>query len=480
MTTEAIHWMTVAETGAALRRSELSAREVVEGLLLRIQDSDPVTQAWVHVAAESAIVEAERADRDLAAGRDKGAFHGIGFAVKDVVAVAGMPMTVGSRVTGDFVPREDAPVVARLRAAGGICLGKTVTHEFAFGSTSPPSRNPWDGKSVPGGSSGGSAVAVAAGQAPAAIGTDCCCSVRNPAALTGICGIRPTFGRVSATGVVPASLGLDTVGPMCRTVVDTAIMLHAMCGYDPADPRSSAAPVPDFPVAAGLNDEDPERAVSGLRVGVPTEYFFEHVEPEVEQRVRGAVHALEQRGATIESINLPHAKYAVPAFFVLDIAEEAALQHDHLRGRGGRLGEDVQQWAEIGSLILAKDYIRAQQMRALIIDDWGKAFEHVDVVVTPATAAVAKQPVDHPIFIDIEYPDGFVEDVVFAYGRFLIPVSLAGLPALVVPCGLGRDGMPVGVQVVAPAFDETTAFRVGAAIEAEVGLGAARPAAVGA
>jgi aspartyl-tRNA(Asn)/glutamyl-tRNA(Gln) amidotransferase subunit A len=415
----------------------------------------------VTVDAEGVLAAADAADRDLAAGIDRGPLHGIGFGVKDVVAVGGLPLQVGSPVAKGFVPHEDATVVANLRAAGGICLGKTVTHEFAFGSSSPPTRNPWDGRSVPGGSSGGSAAAVAAGQATIALGTDNCCSVRNPAALNGVCGIRPTFGRVSTAGVVPASFGLDTVGPICRTVGDTATMLAAMSSFDPADPRSSRAPVPDF--AAGL--EEAAVDLDRLRVGVPDSYFFEHLETAVERSLEEALETLRGLGATVHRVSLPHAEHALPAFFVLDVAEEAALQYDHLRRKPGNLGEDVQQWAELGSMILATDYIRANQMRALITRDWEAAFEAVDVIVTPATAATAKQPVDHPIFIEVDYPDGYREDIVFAYGRFLIPVSMAGLPGLVVPCGQDEAGLPIGMQIVAPAFDEASAFRVGAAYE---------------
>ena len=455
------HWLDLAEARRALRAREISSRELIVDTLAWIEETEPITRAWVAVAADTALAAADAADRDLAGGVDRGPLHGIGFGVKDVVAVAGMPMEVGSEVARGFVPRDDATVVARLREGGGICLGKTVTHEFAFGSSSPPTRNPWDGRSVPGGSSGGSAAAVAAGQTPAAIGTDNCCSVRNPAALNGVCGIRPTFGRVSTAGVVPASLGLDTVGPICRTVGDVATMLTAMSSFDRADPRSSRAPIPDF--AAGL--EEAPADLTGLRVGVPESHFFEHLEPGVERSLEAALETLRELGATLLPIVLPHARHALPAFFVLDVAEEAALQYDHLRGKAGKLGEDVQQWAELGSMILATDYIRANQMRALIVRDWEDAFEQVDVIVTPATAATAKAPDDHPIFIEVDYPDGFREDIVFAYGRFLIPVSMAGLPALVVPCGEDGEGLPVGMQIVAPAFDELAALRTGAAFE---------------
>jgi len=461
VTGERPHWLTLAEARRALRARELSSRELIADTLAWIEETDPVTLAWVTVTAESALAAADLADREFEAGVDRGPLHGIGFGIKDVVAVAGVPMEVGSEAARGFVPREDATVVANLRQGGGICLGKTVTHEFAFGSASPPARNPWDGRSVPGGSSGGSAAAVAAGQTAAAIGTDCCCSVRNPAALNGVCGIRPTFGRVSTTGVVPASLGLDTVGPICRTVEDVATMLAAMSSFDRADPRSSRAPVADF--AACLRNAPNDLA--GLRIGVPDNHFFEHLETDVERSLDDALETLRGLGATLHPVVLPHAGHALPAFFVLDVAEEAALQYDHLRRKPGRLGEDVQQWAELGSMILATDYIRANQMRALIVRDWEDAFENVDVIVTPATAATAKPPRDHPIYIAVDYPDGYSEDIVFAYGRFLIPVSMAGLPGLVVPCGRDRSGLPIGMQIVAPAFDELTALRVGAAFE---------------
>jgi len=244
-------------------------------------------------------------------------------------------------------------------------------------------------------------------------------------------------------------------------VTDVATLLTAMSSFDRADPRSSRAPVPDFAAELERSPAD----LKGLRVGVPESYFFEHLETDVERSLEAAMDTLRDLGATLVPVELPHAKHALPAFFVLDVAEEAALQYDHLRRDPGKLGEDVQQWAELGSMILATDYIRANQMRALITRDFEAAFESVDAILTPATAATAKPPTNHPIFIEVDYPDGYREDIVFAYGRFLIPVSMAGLPGLVVPCGVDQGGMPIGMQVVAPAFDEATALRVGAAFE---------------
>ncbi len=477
MNAERPHWMTATEAGAALRAGEISVRELTEDALAWIEESDTVTRSWVTVTPEIALAEADAADRELAAGIDRGPLHGIGYGVKDLIEVAGVEMAVGSRAVAGFVPRGDAAAVGRLRDAGAICLGKTVTHEFAFGSTSPPARNPWDGVSVPGGSSGGSAAVVAAGQAPLAVGTDCCCSVRNPAALNGICGIRPTVGRVSNSGAVPASLSMDTVGPLCRSVRDVALALTAMSAYDATDPRSSSTAVPDF--AAELDRAPGD--LDGVRVGIPESHFFDHLEPDIAARLDLTIDLLEDLGAEVRAVDIPRARHASTIFFVIVVAEQAALQHDQLRDpERPRLGDDVQAWAEFGNLVLAKDYVRAQQMRELVITDWARAFESVDAILTPATAAVAKPPLEDPVRIEVGYPDGYVEDVLQAYGRFLMPVSLAGLPGLVVPCGRDAKGLPIGAQVVAPAFRESTAFRVGEALERALDLPPVRPPAVSA
>jgi aspartyl-tRNA(Asn)/glutamyl-tRNA(Gln) amidotransferase subunit A len=248
-----------------------------------------------------------------------------------------------------------------------------------------------------------------------------------------------------------------------------------MSAYDRTDPRSSKAHVPDF--AATLDNA--AQGLEGVRVGVPRTHFFDHVEPDIERGLEGALDLMAELGATLHEVDIPHARHASHVFFVLVVAEAAALQHEHLRdGRAHLLGEDVRGWAQFGNLILAKDYIRAQQMRTLIAADWAHAFDEVDVVVTPATAAVAKRPDQHPVQIDVMYPDGFREDVLFAYGRFLMPVSVAGLPGLVVPCGLSAEGLPIGLQIVARAFDESAALRVGAALEREMGTSNRRPSAV--
>ena len=454
-----LQWLTVKEAGKRLRDGDLTAVELTQAVLDHIEETGDVTKAYVTVTDERAMAEAEKADADLKTGKDRGPFQGIPYCVKDLVAVKGAPMTVGSKLTDGFVPDHDAAIIERLNDAGAVCLGKVVTHEFAWGSTSPPTRNPWNGESVTGGSSGGTGAAVAGGQALAGLGTDCCCSIRNPAALNGIAGIRPSYGRVPLEGVVPVSLGMDTIGPLCRTVEDTALMLDVVAGYLEGDPSSIDVPVPGYASAIG-------RDVSGLRVGVPKNFFFDQLEAGVEKSVRDAIEHLESLGMEIVEVELPHVHLAGGAFFAIVVAETAALHDDWLYHRADDMGADVRVWAELGHMVLGKDYVRGQQVRHLVIEDWKKVFEQVDVVATPSTTATAKVPKDHPIYIEVEYPNGVKEDVLYAYGRCLMPVSVAGLPGLVVPTGLSHeDDLPVAMQIVAPPFDEATAFAVGHAYE---------------
>jgi aspartyl-tRNA(Asn)/glutamyl-tRNA(Gln) amidotransferase subunit A len=467
-----LQWLTVKEAGKRLRDGDLTSVELTQAVLDHIDATGDVTKAYVTVTGERAMAEAEKADADLAAGQDRGPFQGIPYCVKDLVAVKGAPMTVGSKLTNGFEPEFDAAIIERLNDAGAVCVGKTVTHEFAWGSTSPPTRNPWDGKSVTGGSSGGTGAAVGGGQALAGLGTDCCCSIRNPSALNGITGIRPSYGLVPLQGVVPVSLGMDTIGPMCRTVEDTALMLDVVAGYLDGDPSSIDVPVPSYAGAIG-------RDVAGLRVGVPKNFFFDKLEAGVEKSIREAIAHLESLGMELVEVELPHIHMAADAFFAIVVAETAALHNDWLYHRADDMGGDVRVWAELGNFLLAKDYVRGQQVRHLIIEDWKKVFEQVDVVVTPSTTATAKVPKDHPVYIEVEYPDGEKEDVLFAYGRCLMTVSVAGLPAVVVPSGLSyEDNLPVGLQIVAPPFDEATAFAVAHAYETSATPITTRPPAV--
>lgn len=458
MATDELHWLGIAEAGRLLRKGDLSPVEIAEDTLSWIDRTAGVTRSYVTLTAERALEEARAAEKSFQSGEDRGPMQGITYSVKDVIAVGGAPMKCNADLTKDFVPTEDSNVVKRLTAGGGVCLGKVQTHGFSWGVTSPPTRNPWDGQGATGGSSGGSGASVAAGQCQGSAGADCGCSVRNPAALNGVCGMRVTAGRVGTSGSVPLSMTMDTIGPLARSVEDTALMLGVMAGWDPADPTSSTAPVPDFAAKIG-------QSVEGLVAGVPTNFFFDHIETGVKRRVEEAIETLKSLGMEIREIELPHAHYSGGAFTSFVVAESAALLDEYVHWRADELGIDVRAFVELGNLLLAKDYCRGQQIRAIIGEDFGRAFEQVDVIITPTVAATSKPSADHPIMINVEYPDGYEEDILWAYCRYTVPVSMAGCPAMIVPCGPSDDGLPTSIQIVAPAFDEQTAFQVGHAYE---------------
>ncbi|MHB8692533.1 MAG: amidase [Solirubrobacteraceae bacterium] len=465
-----IPWLGVTELGARYRARELSPTEVLEALLDWIAATEPIVHSFVSLTAARAREEAAAATRAFARGEDQGPMQGIPYSVKDLIAVAGVPLRAGSRATASWLPTRDAAVVSRLRAAGAVCLGKVTTHEFAWGMTSEPSRNPWDGEALVGGSSGGSAAAVAAGQGPCSIGTDCGCSVRAPAALNGVSAIRPTHGRVSTAGCVPLSMTMDNVGPFARSAEDLAIVLGVVAGPDPDDPASLRSDPPDFRsgILAG---------VSGLRLGIPSEHFFDSIEPEVEQLTRRAIGELVELGITAAPVELPHAHLAAAADVAIVTPESAVLLADLDREL---LGADVRSQTEAGHLIPATDYVRAQQVRELIATDFERAFtdSDFDVIVCPAVPATAKRT-DGELFLDLEFPDGRVEDIGWAYCRYTFPMSLAGTPTAVVPVGLS-GGLPTGMQIVTRRYDEATALRVAHAYQAATPHHRRRPTAIAA
>ena len=399
-----LHWLTITEASKLLQSRQVSATEILEDTLKWVKKTDPVTRNFAYLAEKEAREEAKRADEEIGRGNYRGPLHGIPYTVKALISVAGAPMAWNSKVYADWSPKKDAEVVRRMRNAGGVLLGKVHTHEFAWGVTTPPTRNPWDGRSVTGGSSGGSGSSVAAGQGIASWGTDCGCSVRNPSALNGCAGMRVTQGRVPASGVVPLSLTMDTVGPLARTVRDLGLMLNGVAGYDSNDHFSVDVPTMDFTAKLG-------RDVKGMKLGVPKEYFFDHMEPTVKRLIEDGVGQLEKLGMEVREVKFPHVKYTGDL-------------HRHRRGRVSRqsrrmaeqraaeLGIDVRNFTELGNLLLAKDYIRSNQIRTLIRQDFLDAFHDVDVIVTPTVAATAKKPNDDPIFINVQYPDGFSEDVI--------------------------------------------------------------------
>jgi len=473
--------MTAAGLAAAMAAGEVSALEVTDAHLARIGDADDRVRAFLHVATEQARQAARAVDQRRAAGEPLGALAGVPLALKDVFTTTDMPTTCGSAILDGWRPPYDATITRRLRAGGVVILGKTNMDEFAMGSSTEnsafgPSHNPWDLSRVPGGSSGGSAAAVAAFEAPLGIGTDTGGSIRQPAAVCGVVGVKPTYGGSSRYGVVAFASSLDSPGPLARTVLDAALLHEVMSGHDPCDATSVDAPVP--PVVAAARQAD----VSGLRIGVVPELSGEGCQPGVLARFSEAVELLESLGAKVAEVSCPHFSYALPAYYLIAPSECSSnlARFDAMR-YGLRVGDDGTASAEevmsltraqgfgaevkrrimLGTYALSSGYYdayygKAQQVRTLIIRDFEAAFEQVDVLVSPTTPTTAfplGERVDDPLAM-------YVADLC------TIPSDLAGNAALSVPCGLAPDGLPVGLQIMAPVLADDRIYRVGAAVEA--------------
>jgi aspartyl-tRNA(Asn)/glutamyl-tRNA(Gln) amidotransferase subunit A len=474
--------LTLQEAAGLLSRREVSSVELTQVVLDRIVDLDDEIKAYLTLTPEVALEQAASADQRRATG-DTDAYSpllGIPLAIKDVICVEGVPTTCGSRILENYVPPFSATVVERLRAAGAVILGKTNTDEFAMGSSTENSaffatRNPWDLSRVPGGSSGGSAAAVAAGMACGALGSDTGGSVRQPASLCGIVGLKPTYGRVSRWGLVAFASSLDQIGCFGRTVTDAAILLQAIAGYDPRESTSVDTPVPDY-VASLTGD------VRGLRIGVPQEYFVEGMQPEVESAVRAAVGTLVGLGAEVVEVSLPHTTYALPVYYLIAPAEASAnlARYDGLRyglsvggsdlwdsyrqTRGQGFGPEVKRRIMLGTYALSAGYydayyLKASQVRTLIRQDFDRALQQCDVLVaptTPTTAFKLGEKVNDPMQM-------YLQDI------FTLALSLAGLCGLSVPCGFDARGLPIGLQIMGGAFDEATILRVAHAYEQATG-----------
>ncbi|MCW2736815.1 amidase [Nocardioides sp.] len=446
--------LTSEAAGALIRSGELSPVELIDSVLARIQATEPRVMAFSHLTAEQARDAAIAAEQELASGRYRGPLHGLPLAVKDLYDTAGVPTTASSAVREGNVPSSDAAVVRRLLDAGMIMVGKTFTHEFAYGSFTPPTRNPWDGDHIPGGSSGGSAAAVAAGSCVVALGTDTAGSIRMPASFCGVVGLKPTYGRASKRGVTPLAWSLDHVGPMARNTRDVALVMDAIAGHDPLDSGSVDAPVPDH--AAGLAS-----GVDGLRVGVPTNYFFEHVADDVEQAVRAAIVTLQGLGAEVREVVVPHADVLMAAEWGIMLPEASAYHQQSLRDNGDLYGADVRALLEAGELVLATDYIRAQRVRAVIREAWRGMFSDIDVLVTPTVPFAAPRAGE----AEVNWGDGTIEAVHDATIRLTSPANVTGVPALTIPVGFSRAGLPLGMQIHGRPFAEATVLRVGYAYE---------------
>jgi aspartyl-tRNA(Asn)/glutamyl-tRNA(Gln) amidotransferase subunit A len=468
--------LTIHELGERFRRRDLTPSDATRAYLARIEALDPQVKAYLTITAEPALRQAADADARYKAGAPRGPLDGVPIAVKDVLCTRGIRTTCGSKILERFVPPYDATAVARLGEAGAVLLGKLNMDEFAMGSSTEnsgffPTRNPWDLTRVPGGSSGGSAAAVAADLAGAALGTDTGGSIRQPAAFCGDVGLKPTYGRVSRYGLVAFASSLDQIGPLTKDVEDTAIVLQAIAGHDPMDSTSVDVPVPDYRTELG-------RGVEGLRVGIPAEYFIEGLDPEVEAAVRAAIGVLEKLGARSEPVSLPHTEYGLAAYYLIAPAEASSnlarydgvkyglrvgrardLIEMYSRTRAAGFGAEVKRRIMLGAYALSAGYYdayygKAQRVRTLVRRDFQQAFERVDVIAAPTTPGVAFK------FGEKEDPlQMYLNDV------FTIPVNLSGLPGVSVPAGFTMAGLPIGLQLIGRAFDEAMLLRVAHAYE---------------
>ncbi|MBK1734031.1 Asp-tRNA(Asn)/Glu-tRNA(Gln) amidotransferase GatCAB subunit A [Halorhodospira abdelmalekii] len=465
-----MHRKTVAELAAALRAGEVSSRELTEALLQRIEQLDPQLNSLITVTREQALAAAERADARLQAG-DGGPLTGVPLVHKDIFCTAGVTTTCGSRMLAEFVAPYDATVVERLAAAGAVMLGKANMDEFAMGSSNEtsyfgPVRNPWDLDAVPGGSSGGSAAAVAACLVPAATATDTGGSIRQPAALTGVCGLKPTYGRVSRYGMIAFASSLDQGGPIARTAEDLALLLGAMAGFDSRDSTSVDRVVPEY--TEGLN-----RSIKGLRVGVPTQFFGPGLADDVRSRIEAALEVLAGEGAELHEVELPNMELALPAYYVIAPAEASSnlarydgvryghrcaepqgLEDLYKRTRAEGFGEEVKRRVLVGTYALSAGYYdayyrKAQQIRRLVAEDFQRVLERVDVIAGPTSPTPAfniGERVDDPVQM-------YLSDI------YTLAVNLAGLPGLSIPAGFSR-GRPVGLQLIGGYFEEARLLNV--------------------
>ena len=448
----------ISEASALIESRELSPVELVEAHLARVEETEPKLNAFITLLADEALEQANAAEREIAAGNYKGALHGIPIGLKDLYYTKGVRTTVGSRILRDFVPDYDAAVTENFSEAGAVLIGKLQMHEFALGATSVnphdgPARNPWNPGRITGGSSGGSGAAVGGGQCMGALGSDTGGSVRIPAALCGIVGLKPTFGRVSRHGVYPLSWSLDTVGPMTRTVRDCAIMLNAISGHDPRDPSSANVPIQDF--AEGI-----ESGVEGIRIGIPDDFFYDVIDPQVAEAICQASGVLSELGASVERCSLPALNHALGISSAILVTEAAEVHLDNLRNRPQDIGADVRARLHLGAVSPAVDYLEAQRARAAYNAELADAMRKYDLLLAPA-AAVGAPGIDQE-FVEIS---GKRENALSLMSRLTRPFNLTGQPTISVPCGFTDDGMPIGMQLAGRNWDEATVLRAAYAYE---------------
>ena len=467
-----LHKLTLHELQDRFTKGDVTAQDIVRAYSLRINQVEPKIKAYVTLAKDSAMVQAEALDTQLKGWRKTVPLMGMPIAVKDNICTEGVPTTCSSRMLATFVPPYSATVVSRLRVRGYLLLGKTNLDEFAMGSSTEnsafgPSRNPWNPAYVPGGSSGGSAAAVAADECAAALGSDTGGSIRQPAALCGVVGLKPTYGRVSRYGLVAFASSLDQIGPITKDVTDAAILMNAIAGHDPSDSTSANVPVPDYMKALKKQD------VKKLRIGLPKEYFAEGLHPEVDQAVRQAVAVLQELGGDIKEISLPTTGAAVAAYYLIATAEASSnlarydgvkyglrakqskdLLDMYMKTRQEGFGPEVKRRIMLGTYALSAGYYdayygKAQAVRTLIRRDFEAAFKDVDLMATPVTPTPAfklGEKIQDPL-------EMYLSDI------YTISVNLAGIPAISVPCGFSKGGLPIGLQLIGRPFEEDIVLR---------------------
>jgi len=471
-----VYRLTIHELHKKLKNKEVTAQEATEALLKRIKEVDPKIKAYLTVTEQEALEGAQEADRRIAAGKAS-PLTGVPLAIKDNMCTQGIKTTCASKILENFIPPYDATVVRRIKEDGGVLLGKANMDEFAMGSSTENSRftvtrNPWNLETIPGGSSGGSAAAVAADACIAALGSDTGGSIRQPAACCGVVGMKPTYGRISRYGLVAFGSSLDQIGPLTKDVEDCAILLNTIAGHDPLDSTSIDLPIPDYRKAL-------VKDVKGWILGVPKEFFVEGMNPQVEEQVGQAIRVLEGLGATVKEIALPHTGYAVATYYIICTAEASSnlarydgvkygfrasgskeLMEMYQETRSEGFGAEVKRRIMLGTYVLSSGYYdayyrKASQVRTLIKEDFEKAFGECDVIVTPTAPTPAfrlGEKVQDPLQM-------YLSDI------FTISVNLAGVPALSIPCGFSKEGLPIGLQIIGRHCEEERIIQAAYAFE---------------
>jgi len=458
----------IHELAPLLEKKEISPVELFNEAMERIHRLQPKLNSFITITEEEARKAATEAEREIRKGRYRGPLHGIPISIKDLFATRGIRTTAGSKVLAKWIPDYDATAVAHLQQAGVVLVGKTNMHEFAYGVTNEnphfgPARNPWDPTRIPGGSSGGSAAAVGSFQCAASLGSDSGGSIRTPAAVCGVVGLKPTYGRASRYGAIPLAWSLDHVGPLTKSVEDAAIMLAAIAGPDPMDPSSSSRPIPDY-------RKDMRASIRGLRLGVARQYFSENVDTEIQKLVSAAIRQMEGMGATLVEVDIPALENCAAMEAHITLAEATSYHEPYLKKQADDYGPGVRINLEAGRYLFATDYVKSQRARTLLKRNFNEAFKWAEVIVSPTLPALP------PLVGEVWVKSGDLrEHVIDAFLRFNIPYDLTGLPAISVPCGFSSAGLPIGLQIAGRAFEESTILRFAHAYEQSTDWHLARP-----